>query len=854
MRIINIFLASSVDEFKEDRNELQCFIDDVAENFRDNYGIDIRVQRCEKVDPRYVKGRSQDEFNELIKNSEMCIFLFFTKAGEYTVEEFETAKKAYEMSENGKPKIYTYFKYQNGVSVDKSVINFMTLLDKSLNHFYQTFTHIDTVKLRVLLNLKLQEMDFVSVEFENGKCLVDGREALDMSNVSEFANNTLLKELKSQLEDAEQEYLKLKPLYESGKADEELCRTYAKAASKRQSLKEQIEELQKNIFDISMRMCRDEMRGEITKRQKEAYRLFELGDFEGANAILDFDEIVSDYQRRKEIRKKEQIKDAVIFIRESVTKIEILSAMKDYKNRFRDIDNIYETIVPEILEYEVELKTLYDYASYLDKQGKSSKAYDILNKLISIFNKTKSNDILLISMVSNLMGIICDNLHRAEEAEKYYLEAIRIHERLTKENPERYSAYLALSYNNAGAFYDHQGKAKKAEKYFLAAVRIREQLACENPERYSADLARSYNNAGIFYKNQGEPKKAEKYYLVAIRIYEQLTKENPERYSADLAMGYNDAGIFYINQGQAEKAEKYFLAAVRIREQLACENPERYSADLAMSYNNTGVFYNDEGEPEKAEKYYLESIRIRERLAKENPERYSADLATSYNNAGVFYKNQGEPEKAAKYYLEAIRIYERLTKENPERYSADLANSYNNAGVFYDDQGKAEKAEKYYLEAIRIREQLTRENPERYSADLAMSYNNAGAFYDDQGKAEKAEKYYLEAIRIRERLAKENPERYSADLARSYNNAGGFYNAQGKPEKAQKYYLEAIRLREQLAKENPERYSADLAVSYFNYAVSKNDDLYEKKAYKLALLYPANPYCRQIINMLSNKQ
>ena len=652
MRKINIFLASSIDEFKEDRNELQCFIDDVAENFRDKYDTDIRVQRCEKVDPRYVKGRSQDEFNQLIKNSEMCIFLFFTKAGEYTVEEFETARKACELSENGKPKIYTYFKTVDGISVDKSVTEFMTDLDKNLKHFYQTFTHIDTVKLRVLLNLKLQEMDFVSVEFDGGKCLVDGKETLDLSNVSEFANNTLLKDLKSELEKTEKEYFELKRVYQSGKADDSECKRYADAASKRQNLIDQIEELQKSIFNISLRMCRDEIHGEITQRQREAYRLFELGDLDGANAILDFDEIVSDYQRRKERRKKEQLREATIFIREAVTKIEILTAMKDYKDRFVDIETIYETIVPEILEYKVETDVLCDYASFLDDQGKSRKAYETAEKLLSIYGVEPAEPPLRANLL-NLLGIICNNLHRSAETEKYYLDAIRIREKLAEENPDRYSAALAVSYNNAGTFYAGQGKPEKAEKYYLDAIRIREKLAEENPERYSADLAVSYNNAGNLYDDQGKSEKAEKYYLDAIRIREKLAEENPDRYSADLAGSYNNAGLFYKNQGKPEKAEKYYLDAIDIYEKLAEENPDRYSADLAMSYNNAGVFYDDQGKPEKVEKYYLDAIRIIERLAAENPDRYSADLAVSYFNFAIFKNDGSYFERAYKLALTA---------------------------------------------------------------------------------------------------------------------------------------------------------------------------------------------------------
>lgn len=56
-------------------------------------------------------------------------------------------------------------------------------------------------------------MDFVSVEFENGKCVVDGKDVLDLSNVSEFANNGLLKRLQQDLAEIEEKYVHMKSKY-----------------------------------------------------------------------------------------------------------------------------------------------------------------------------------------------------------------------------------------------------------------------------------------------------------------------------------------------------------------------------------------------------------------------------------------------------------------------------------------------------------------------------------------------------------------------------------------------------------------------------------------------------------------
>jgi FKBP-type peptidyl-prolyl cis-trans isomerase (trigger factor) len=75
----------------------------------------------------------------------------------------------------------------------------MDVLDKVFGHYYSTFVHLDTVKLRILLSLKLEEMDFLEVKIEGGKCIVDGVALMDVSNVSEFTNNKYLAKLQEEL-------------------------------------------------------------------------------------------------------------------------------------------------------------------------------------------------------------------------------------------------------------------------------------------------------------------------------------------------------------------------------------------------------------------------------------------------------------------------------------------------------------------------------------------------------------------------------------------------------------------------------------------------------------------------------
>lgn len=303
-KIINIFLASSIVEFENERMAIENFIRNISDKFEEHYDVKLQPLLCENFDDAVSKIRKQEEYNKKIRNSELCFFLFFTKVGQYTREEFDVARAKF--LDTGKPKIYTYFKVITDEKVEQGLYDFMNELDKTLGHYFGMFDHLDTVKLRILLSIKLQEMDFIEIKTDNGKCIVDGNAVMSLENVSEFANNQIFNQLKLEFSETEEKYFKLKAKYADDCCDENTALEYAEIATKRQNLIDSIEGLQKNIFNMSLRMCKDEIHGEITQRQKEAYRLFESGDIEGANRILDFAEIKNEYQRKKMIRNAEQ--------------------------------------------------------------------------------------------------------------------------------------------------------------------------------------------------------------------------------------------------------------------------------------------------------------------------------------------------------------------------------------------------------------------------------------------------------------------------------------------------------------------------------------------------------------------
>lgn len=138
MKKITIFLASSIVEFAHERMMIENFIRNISDKFEEHYNIKIQPLLCENFDDAYAKTRKQDEYNEKIRESDFCFFIFFTKAGEYTREEFHVARTQFEKT--GSPKIYTYFKVIEEGTGEESLYSFMDELDKTFGHFYGTFS------------------------------------------------------------------------------------------------------------------------------------------------------------------------------------------------------------------------------------------------------------------------------------------------------------------------------------------------------------------------------------------------------------------------------------------------------------------------------------------------------------------------------------------------------------------------------------------------------------------------------------------------------------------------------------------------------------------------------------------
>ena len=659
-KVIRIFIGSSIEEFKYERAELDSFIADLSERyFEDRYNVRVKAERCEKIDPAVsLYDSKQHEYNEeMIGKSDICIFLFFTRAGEYTQEEFEDAVRRFKESNGSKPKVYVYFKIvPDGVSVDKSIEEFKSTVDKAFGHYFGMFDNLDTVKLRILLSLKMEENGFCEVEYKDGGLQVNGQKfaAIDLGKVNEFEHNEGLKELLDELAVVEKEYFRLKPSGNLAQVAPDAYRRYATVAAKRQRLSDSIEELKGNIFKLSMRISTDAAHGDVTPRMKEAYRLLDMGDSKGCLEVLDGKERKAEYLRRKEQRLAEAKLDATYFIREGLLEISVLETLTEYKDRFDRIREIYEDILPEVMEYEVELKTLSQYVTFLDGRKDYARAVEVAEEAIEWLQGVEGADEAYVQLGLAIAAVYVP-MQRYADAEKLYDAVIAKLRAMPQTSSVNFSLIGALS--DKGALYLNTLRLKEAAGLLSRAYQMSLKLG-DNQNAYVMRLG-ICSNLGTVLLKLGMLRDA-------ANLLASCLKDSDKGFKTEYLMHcratcFRLLGMVFLTAAQEEAAEKYFAEARRIWTDLARNNPVTYEGELAQLDYLCASLYAINDDSDEADKCCDASIKVYERVCQINPEVYAPPLAMVYRLKGDLRE---EVDEAMAYYEKAIGIMERYASAN----------------------------------------------------------------------------------------------------------------------------------------------------------------------------------------------
>lgn len=635
MKEIKVFLASS-EELEQDREAFGNFIRRL-DNLYEKRGIRIRLFEWEDLDSAYNDERKQDEYNKYIKQSDLFLALFRTKAGKFTVEEFELARD--EHREKGLPKPHVYCRDLNeGETEDKTLSDFKKMLFEEMGYFFVRYKNKDGLNLHFVMQLQIFENSLENkVDVDGDKLVYEGISVGRVDNIDFFAKNKDFIRMREDLKDLDKDIIKLRLRLEKYPEDKDFQIELQEKLNKRNALQEEFEHYRKQILNIERRII--ELQGqEINEAVKRAMEAFAEGEVNKADIILS-EATQGVAQRREEYIEHKKTGEQM------------------RKNLLADIYALLlkaETVLSNT-EKTIEERISEALNAYREAD-KTAKEIDCpAEKYIDLLNK---------------YGVFLDNYAYYEESIEVNLRFIQLSEATNGQNET-----TAGAYNNIGVVYNDLGDYDKALEYYNKALEIRKSVLGENHH----DTATSYNNIGLVYRNLGNYDKALEYHNKALGIYKSVLGEN----HSNTATSYDSIGIVYGDLGNYDKALEYHKKALEIKKSVLGEN----HPNTANSYNNIGVVYHNLGDYDKALEYYNNALEIKKSVLGEN----HPDTANPYNNIGVIYGNLGDYDKALEYLKKALGIYKAVLGESHPYTQQTLRNITIAKQNSEESQGKTEE-------------------------------------------------------------------------------------------------------------------------------------------------------------------
>lgn len=671
MKNIVFFISSSIYEFKNERNEIVAFVAGLDKRYGGDH-LRIRCEICENVSDEMREEGTQEEYNRIIREeSDVVYVLVGNRAGKYTREEFDVAYQAFRKS-HARPRVVVYFRRpEQAEAPEKSAEEFRETVFEKMHHYPSEFTHLDTIKLSILLALT-GELG-LDLSIRDGRALLGGEEVMSTRNVPSFARNRALQELAAERDRLQEEYDEYLELYQMSKKAV-LLRHMEEIQQKLKQTTEQLQRMENDALSLLRQAYETRSTGKrVNPREETALRLLDEGDYEGAKAALRDPAWKQEcLQAEEEARLGQLIRNSGLekirqYISGQRTLIRTLESSGVSADVGAEIRAIYEEIAALAEKYAIETTVFYGYASFLHGQNEFEAGLavtDRFNRLIQQHPEA-ADDELRISIM-NARGIFFDLNHDYTAAEKEYREALAICQQMAEKNYAAYERNLAMILNNLANLLKQFNRQKETEEMYCQALKIQRRMAEKNPgDVYQQGLALILNNLASLFGETHRPKEAEETHREALEIRRRLAEKNPDAYESDLAASMNNLANLLIDADRLKEAEQMHRQALEIRRRLVEKNPGAYEPDLASSLRNLGNLLIKIGHHQEAEALYRQALEICRRLYRQNPEAFGADLAITAGNLAMllwYYDHQAAEAEAL--YREELAIVRKLVKQD----------------------------------------------------------------------------------------------------------------------------------------------------------------------------------------------
>ncbi|MFK5968966.1 MAG: NB-ARC domain-containing protein [Candidatus Marithrix sp.] len=865
---IKIFLASSF-ELREDREALRSFIATKNDMLHEQ-GVYLKLVTWEDSNAIVPDGM-QSNYNEAIKECDVIFFLFWKKAGKYTLEEFEVAYEYFKRT--SKPNIYTYFKDETERTPE--LIEFQGQLSEEL-HFYTSYENKHDLCNQIYD--QFEKLGYLANS--HGRPLPKAP-----SPPSNFVGrDDLLVEIHDQLE--RHNRLVLNGLGGIGKTT--IAQKYVERYRAEYNTVAWIfiqNGLEQDMVTILQAAMDDIVFPANTPLEdKFEYLMMALGDYYDGNNLLvldnanDADELLDlvvhleacgwetlitsrctpDEEEYQFVQVDELPEDDAIklfrkhySLETDVVELRVLLAKIDYhtllielvakagKKKGLSIGQLLERLDGGLAHEDLQRIITVGKHADTHKVGKKAKLHEYI---VAMFEPEDLDEeqqrILRYFSVLPAVDIPLEHLKRLFEVEDenefedildgllqsgwlgvrdgYWMHSM-VQEMLfvklevdSDKVGELVAVLSIIMQDHIDIALDFIGYAN------IVALKLSD--ANVQVGWLNFYLANSYVKFGLLDSALTKIIDANRHFVQCD------DKEN-------LAISYSKLGDIHQALNQIDKAHEFFELCNQLSKELYELNPESESLKkgLVISYDKLGTIHMILGQIDKARPIFEIHNQLSKELYEANLEDDSLkhELAVSYSKLGGIQQVLGNLDKALEFFELNMKLTKELYKSNPENedFKNGLAASYNWFGNINSQKGMLNDALIHYEVYKNLMFELSNNNPksEKFKTNLAMSYSKLGTVYQNLDQADKALESFELYNQTNKELYESNPESISLknELATSCSKLGEIYQVLGNVNKALEYFELYNQISKELYESNPRNIETikNLAISYRELAI-----------------------------------
>ena len=511
------------------------------------------AQRGNQPVHKTVQGGIDPQLTE----SDIILFIFYSRLGQYTLGEFELATKL-------NKKLFVYFKKGfSPVSTAENkayakLLKFKEGLNEAVLHeYYNDAEHF--------YGLSYQHLNqYLSDNYppDDGSINIPDSPTPLPPDVL-----TLIK----LLDEKEERIKQLEALLPINRSLEEVRKLTAEVADIRLQLSQSEELRQQQAADKAALEQQLATQKENDDLKVQALEAVEKGAYTEAEDLL-----------------KKSAKESIAT---TASTFHELAKLKKLQLQYREAFEYYELaakIEPDNSLY------LHDAGLIADQLGYMDKAIAYHEKSLSLIIEEYGGRHPEIATQYNNLGLAYNSKGEYDRAIDYYRQALEI----GKEFYGEHHPDIATDYNNLGLAYYNKGEYDRAIGHYEKALEIGKEFYGE----HHPNMAIRYNNLGLAYKRKGEYDRAVGYYERALDISKEFYGER----HPDIAIWYSNLGSVYYSKDEHDRAISYYEQALAIGKDFY---GERHPA-IATRYNNLGSAYRIKGDYTRVIEYYEQALSI----------------------------------------------------------------------------------------------------------------------------------------------------------------------------------------------------------------------------------------------------